>query len=405
MTTPSSEHPAPDTLAIVGAGPVGLEAALAALDRGFDVHVFERGEVGAHVRAWGHVGFVTPWRDDVGAVSRAHLERAGWDAPDADACPTGTEFAERLLEPLAALPQLAGRIHTHAQVVRIGRRGLRPGEAAPADDHRDHPFRLLVRDGSGRDQILHAASVIDASGTYGHPERAGSGGIPARGEPYLAPQMAYHVPDVLGLSRARHAGRRTLVLGERATAGIVVIDLATLADQVAGTACVWATRTAAADLYAGGAGDPLPERVRRKQRARSLAQGTHPAVAHVGGIEVEGFEFNSATHRYRVQMTVDGARHMEEVDEVVVAMGFGPDESLFGELRVDLDPATRAPRALADAVRAASPLPDGAGLAHPEPGFFILGEKSYGRLGGFVLGIGYAQATGVVGTLAGRLGG
>src|SRR5439155_7470551 len=54
--------PARNTLAIVGAGPIGLEAALAALDRGLDAHVFERGEVGAHPRAWGHVRMFTPWR-------------------------------------------------------------------------------------------------------------------------------------------------------------------------------------------------------------------------------------------------------------------------------------------------------------------------------------------------------
>jgi thioredoxin reductase len=397
MTTPSSEHPAPNTLAIVGAGPVGLEAALAALDRGFDVHVFERGEVGAHVRAWGHVRFVTPWRDNVGATLRAHLEGAGWSAPPAEECPTANAFADLLLDPAAALPALAGRIHTHAQVVRIGRRGLRPGEA-PAD-LREHPFRLHVRDGSARDQMLHAASVIDATGTYGHPDRAGSGGIPARGEPYLAPQMAYHVPDVLGLSRARHAGRRTLVIGERGTAAIVVADLATLADQVEGTACVWATRSPATGLFAGGAVDTLPERAIRKQRAHALAMGEHPAVRHIGGVEVEGFEFNSATHRYRVQMSVGDEKRMEEVDEVVVAMGFGPDESLFAELRVDLDPATRAPRALAEALRASRGA-DAAALAHPEPGFFIVGEKSWGRMGGFVLTTGYPQALGVVELLA-----
>ena len=55
--TPGSEMPLParNTLAVLGAGPIGLEAASAALDAGLDVHVFERGEVAAHVIAWGHV--------------------------------------------------------------------------------------------------------------------------------------------------------------------------------------------------------------------------------------------------------------------------------------------------------------------------------------------------------------
>ena len=73
--------PASNSLAIIGAGPVGLEAALAALDHGFDVHVFEQGEVGSHPLAWGHVRMFTPWRMNLGPRSRAHLEDAGWEAP------------------------------------------------------------------------------------------------------------------------------------------------------------------------------------------------------------------------------------------------------------------------------------------------------------------------------------
>ena len=52
--------PARNTLAVIGAGPIGLEAASVALDLGFDVHLFERGEVGAHPLGWGHVRMFTP---------------------------------------------------------------------------------------------------------------------------------------------------------------------------------------------------------------------------------------------------------------------------------------------------------------------------------------------------------
>src|SRR5207247_5303932 len=97
--------PARNTLAIIGAGPVGLEAALAALDAGFDVHVFERGEVGAHPLAWGHVRMFTPWRMNLGPVSRAHLERSGWTSPDPETAPTGRELVECYLDPAARLPE------------------------------------------------------------------------------------------------------------------------------------------------------------------------------------------------------------------------------------------------------------------------------------------------------------
>ena len=115
--------PARNTLAIIGAGPIGLEAAVAALDAGFDVHVFERGEPAAHPIAWGHVRMFTTWRMNLGPASVARLEATGWTRPDPEACPTGHELVERYLAPLAALPELKDRVHTHAEVVFVSRSG------------------------------------------------------------------------------------------------------------------------------------------------------------------------------------------------------------------------------------------------------------------------------------------
>ncbi|MDQ6727804.1 MAG: flavoprotein, partial [Actinomycetota bacterium] len=53
-------------LAILGAGPTGLEAALAAVEQGWPFTVLEAGDrPAAQVRAWGHVRMFTPWDLDV----------------------------------------------------------------------------------------------------------------------------------------------------------------------------------------------------------------------------------------------------------------------------------------------------------------------------------------------------
>jgi thioredoxin reductase len=399
--------PARNSLAIVGAGPIGLEAALAALDRGFDVHVFERGEPGAHPLAWGHVRMFTPWRMNVGPAAAEHLRRAGWKGPDAEAFPTGRELAERYLQPLAGLPELKNRVHTLAQVVHMSRRGALKGDSPAEAGRREYPFRLLVRDSGGRENFLHAFSLIDASGTYGNPNWAGDGGIPARGELYLAPQMSYLVDDVQGLRRERYAGRRTMVIGGGASAATSVSALAALATEAAGTSVVWATRQGAAELCREIPGDPLPERRALYERARSLAAGADPAVVHVGGARVEGFEFNSATHRYRVTLMLGEQPRVEEVDHVLINTGYGPDNSLYRELQVHECYASRGPMKLASAL-----LGPGAGdclttpafgadvLANPEPDFFILGHKSYGRNPNFLLETGYKQVADVVEHLA-----
>lgn len=373
--------PARNTLAIVGAGPVGLEAAAAALERGFDVHVFERGEVGAHPIAWGHVRMFTPWRANVGPASARLLARNGWTAPPADERPTGAELAERVLAPLAAAPELKTRVHEYAQVVHVGRQATLRAERAGEPARAGRPFRLLVRDHGGRENVLHAFAVIDASGTYGSPNWAGTGGIPARGELYLAPQMSYHCDDVRGLRRARHAGKRTLVIGGGATACTTVTELAQLAAEAPGTSITWVTR--GTGPFAGEiATDPLAARAELFAAAHALREGNDPAITWVGGAEVEGFEYNSATHKYRVALDVAGQARLEEADQVIVNAGFRPDLAPFRELEVH---------------------ERGGALECSEPGFHVVGAKACGRDGGFVLESGWAQAGSAVAALAARL--
>jgi thioredoxin reductase len=396
-----------NTLAVIGAGPIGLEAALAAVEHGLDVHVFERGEPGDHPAAWGHVRMFTPWRMNVGPAARRALARTGWSAPEADVCPTGAEYVERYVQAIARLPELAGRIHTHSQVVHVSRRGTLKGDLVGDGARADRPFRLLVRDQGGRENFLHAHAVIDASGTYGRPNLAGSGGIPARNETYLAPQMSYHLEDVRGLSRARYAGRRTLVIGSGASAATTVDDLVGLAAEAPETRVAWATRRDASQLYAAIPDDPLTERRALFARARALLAGGNPAVQHVGGAEVEGFEYNSATHRYRVTLMVGEQPRVEEVDQVIVNTGFGPDDGLYRELQVHECYASRAPMKLASALLGAGVTdcldvpafgPDV--LGNPEPNFYILGGKSYGLGSTFLLETGFQQVSDVVPILA-----
>ena len=399
--------PTPHSLAIVGAGPIGLEAALAALDAGFDVHLFERGEVGAHVSAWGHVRMFTPWRMNLGPVSRAHLGRTAWKPPEASTCPTGAEYVDRYLRPIAALAELDGHIHAHAQVVHIGRRGLLKGDAPGSSGRADQPFRMLVRDPGGRESFLNAFTVIDASGVFGQPNWAGDGGIPARSELYLAPQLSYHPDDVLGLARERYAGKRVMVIGAGTSAATTVSDLARLAREVPGTQVVWVTRGRARELFPPIAGDPLSERRALYARARDLASGADAAATHVGGARVEGFEFNSATHRYRVTIMVGDTPRVEEVERIIVNTGFGPDDSLYRELQVHECYASRGPMKLSAALLGmeasdclTAPAFGAEALANPEPGFFILGHKSYGRNPHFLLETGFKQAEDVVASLA-----
>jgi thioredoxin reductase len=342
----------------------------------------------------------SPWRDNLGPASVARLAATGWTAPEPDALPTGRELAERYLAPLAALPELKGRVHTHARVLHIGRRGLTKRDAPPGG-RAGHPFRLMVLDQGGRENYVHAFAVIDASGVYGQPNRAGDGGIPARGEPYLAPQMAYGIDDVLDLRRARYAGKHALVVGGGASAATVVCDLARLAAEVPGTAVTWVTREEARELYADHADDP-PARCELQARARAIVGGADAAVRHVGGAVVDGLQYNSATHRYTAVLVRGGLPASEEADQVIVATGFGPDDAIHRELQVELCPRTLAPLGWSKVLDTGARRPEfGAeALDLGEPNFHVIGAKSHGRASEFALEIGYRQAAAVVARLA-----
>ena len=95
------------------------------------------------------------------------------------------------------------------------------------------------------------------------------------------------------------------------------------------------------------------------------------------------------------------------VDQIIAATGQRPDLSLARELRLDLDPWLEAPRLLAPLIdpnehSCGTVPPHGVDeLAHPEPGYYIAGIKSYGRAPTFLMATGYEQVRSVTAAIDG----
>ncbi|MGC4806232.1 FAD-dependent oxidoreductase [Micromonospora sp. DT233] len=387
---------------VIGAGPVGLAAAAHLYERGLPFVILEAGpHAGAAVRQWGHVGLFSPWRYDVDDAARRLLEAAGWTAPDPDALPTGAELVDAYLRPLAELPQLAPHLRHGARVTAVGRLGLDRLRTAGREQT---PFLVRLADG----EELLARAVIDATGTWATPNVLGGSGLPARGEEHAGAYLEHALPDVLGADRDRFAGRHTLVVGAGHSAANTLLSLAELAVAAPGTRVSWAIRaTTPTRAYGGGAADALPARGALGSRLR----------AHVNANWIRLFAGRSVRALTpagdRVTVTLDGpggaadARESLTVDRVVAATGFRPDHRIAAELRLDLDPVLGATRALAPLIdpnehSCGTVPPHGVDeLTHPEPGYYAVGAKSYGRAPTFLMATGYEQVRSVVAALAG----
>jgi thioredoxin reductase len=380
---------------VIGAGPVGLAAAAHLHERGLPFSVLEAGDgPAAAVRQWGHVRLFSPWRYNIDRAASHLLQDAGWVEPDLDVLPTGGQLAAAYLQPLADLPALKPHLRYGARVVAVTRLGL---DRVRTIGRESTPF--LIRLATGDD--LLARAVIDASGTWATPNVLGASGIPAHGETDVTALLDHALPDVLGADRGRFAGRRTLVVGAGHSAANTLLSLADLAEQAAGTSVTWAIRaTSPARTYGGEAADALPARGALGTRLREHVEA--------GRIQlVTGFSVQALTPLPDGGVEVSDGSRTVVVDQIVAATGFRPDHSIVAELRLDLDPIMGSTRALAPLIdpnehSCGTVPPHGVDeLTHPEPGFYAIGVKSYGRAPTFLMATGYEQARSVVAALAG----
>jgi thioredoxin reductase len=392
-------------VAVIGAGPVGLAAAAHLIQRGLPVKVYEAGStVGANVRDWGHVRLFSPWEYNTDTAAHALLQSHGWQEPPGKAMPTGSDLYEAYLKPLAETSEMAAVIETGAAVEAITRQGA---DKVLSRGRETKPFVLAVSTGNGSIRRDLAWAVIDASGTWKVPNPLGAGGILAEGEAENADHIAYGIPDVLGRDRAAYEGRTTLVVGAGHSAANVLLDLARLAERNPATSIVWATRGEnLMRVYGGGGADQLPARGELGARLKALVDSGR--VTLVAGFSV--VRVRTAGGQVMVEgETASGLREIGPIDRIVVTTGQRPDLNLTRELRLDLDPWLESSKALGPLIdpnvhSCGSVPPHGhRELAHPEPGFYTVGIKSYGRAPTFLMLTGYEQVRSVVAAIAGDL--
>jgi len=439
-------------LLIVGGGPIGLEMAVAAvLSQKWDVTIVERGtELCANVVAWEHVHLFSAWKLNMSEVGRAALlsmgvvvpecREMGEETTDAD-YPTGKKFLDQYLRPLG--DYVSGSEHCtlllETKVLSIGKSTQLLKGDMNKSRRKVASFRTLVVKGD-TEEILISDAVVDASGTYGNGNWLGLGGIPALGERTFAANIVRIVPNVTE-NAARYLNKTTVVVGSAYSA---ITTISKLKDLAAANSAEfvdvhWCTRRGnegGSPLYEKIENDPLPQREILSKLANILAtsNGGRACLAASETIDEET-KGSPTTTNFRLvyhprsqlesisrstaydsdgtvnillrdvneidHATTDECHAIEGVDTVIANVGFRPDLSIFQELQVHQCYASEGPMKLAAALLSAS----GAGsvdclaqeapgketMVNPEPSFYIVGMKSYGRSSKFLLTIGHEQ--------------
>ena len=357
----------PPRTAVIGGGPLGLEAALYASRLGHTVFLFEREpEIAPDVRAWAHVTMFTDWSRNRSSLGLLALYEAA-DArgrtlgklPAPGLHPTGERFWQQYLNPLSLA--LGDTVHLDTRVTAIGRQFMFADEHADAPEKRSaRRFRLMTR--TPRDERIFTADyVLDASGITHTPRWAGAGGLPALGEMGGFRQIFHGVPDVLGRDRIHFLGKRVLLVGSGTSAATAAVALAEVVALDPTTSVLWAAPSPDALPLTVIPNDPLPRRDTLLKKANLLIESKQPGFEYSPKTQVEILQYSLAHSRFQVTLQVNHETRRLPMDSVIAAVGYRRDVTTFDKL---LHPA--------------------------EPDIYLLGEKSLPP-GDFLLTEGRAQ--------------
>lgn len=166
----------PARIIVLGAGPVGLEAALYGRFLGYDVDIYERGRVGQSLRDAGNEPLPWPFKECVTSLACAALraQDALWKPPAGDTVLTALQLVTTFLVPLSQSDLLADQVHEEIEVLAVTRQQpaapVEPGDKQPNDEESEdededgEPLRIVLRDGHGREHFAIADVVLDCTG-------------------------------------------------------------------------------------------------------------------------------------------------------------------------------------------------------------------------------------------------
>ena len=215
---PEVESPA--TIAVIGAGPVGIEAALYARFLGYNVDIFDTGRPAKNATRWHQRPLGVTVDQCTTSLGHAALlsQDVGYKNPEPNREFTGQAFADEYLIPLAKSDLLVDGVHINSQVIEVSRLRTSLEDQSDMQERCNDEFRLLIR---SRDRGLYthrADIVLDCRGSMSGECGWGPAGSQSIGATEFTDQVYRWLPSDSRFEIKSVQGLQTILFGQSPSA-------------------------------------------------------------------------------------------------------------------------------------------------------------------------------------------
>ncbi|MGN6133422.1 MAG: hypothetical protein ACTHOU_02935 [Aureliella sp.] len=388
-----TEIDTPATVAVIGGGAIGIEAALYARFLGYYVLLIEGAKMAQSWREAGRAPMLEPFGEAASPLGLGALEAHRPDStlPSQSDVLTGLEFAEKYLVPLARTDLLIDSVNVHSRVASVSRLEVRRETPGDIQDRADVEFRLAIHSKSRGWFTERADIVLDCSG-LALPRWLGPGGGLAVGEIEHADvieRQLIDAPAAGGKQIAQLAGKRVLLFGTGRSALLNLLVLLEITRSNPETRITWLV------TLEPGIAEPsqwldriratgeVGQQLAARPEIQDALSGAISSVVPLACLGIERITNSASGLEVRVQTTEDGTLDLQ-CDRIVSGAGHQPDWSHAEPLRVGrsatLDrPALESAGLAGDSAEqvGSGSIELGQSILTMEPHYYVLGSKSF----------------------------
>lgn len=367
----------PATIAIIGGGSTGVEAALYARFLGYTVMLFDLERIGNELLRWRSQAMPGTWRDMTSPLGLAALEaQSGKEAlPVLDDPVTYEQYVEKYLVPVAKTDLLYESMQINSKVVSVSRH--MGGPSLSPEQASEREFRVLI-DSQQRGEFTQLVDVVlDCSGLNRRASGMASGGGFSAGQLRQCESLLHGKVDVLGKKRSTLENREILLFGNDLAAGVNALDLSELADTAAETRLTWVipklpgNKPLELNLPKDRVGVELLH-----ARLLPLTKGDNPMVTPIAAWGVESLA--KPNERWQVRLQIGEEETLEIESDVVINCGRAVADFSFASAMEPRQLRTAGQFGNNNALDAAAgdasqPI---AACLTTEPHYYVLGQKA-----------------------------